>query len=248
MALDIFGSILFVASVLAAGIASVAGFGIGSVLTPLAALQTDMKVAVAAISIPHLVATAIRCWLLRREINKDVLIKFGSFSAIGGLIGAIFHNQSTPAALMYVFAGLLLYVGLIGLLNMSKRLAIPHKWSWLAGIGSGLLGGLVGNQGGIRSAALAGGYHMNKTEFVATATAIGIIVDLVRMPVYLWTEYESLLQILPLIAISTIGCIVGTIAGKSILQKLSDDQFRITVSILFCLLGIYMLVKAFAPT
>ena len=48
----------------AGGIASIAGFGIGSLLTPLLASHYDMRAAVGAVSIPHVIATAIRFWKL----------------------------------------------------------------------------------------------------------------------------------------------------------------------------------------
>jgi hypothetical protein len=53
----------------------------------------------------------------------------------------------------------------------------------VAGAVSGAFGGLVGNQGGIRSAALMG-FEIDKQGFVATATAIALVVDIFRMPVY----------------------------------------------------------------
>src|SRR5574337_446417 len=48
----------------AGGIASVAGFGIGSLLTPLFALRVGTRLAVAAVSVPHVLATALRFWRL----------------------------------------------------------------------------------------------------------------------------------------------------------------------------------------
>jgi uncharacterized membrane protein YfcA len=56
--------------VLAGTIASVAGFGIGSVLTPLLAVRAEAKLAVAAVSIPHVVGTAVRFWLLRGDVDR----------------------------------------------------------------------------------------------------------------------------------------------------------------------------------
>ena len=56
-----------VAAVIAGGIASISGFGIGSILTPLLAILVGTKVAVAAVSIPHLIATALRFALLREQ-------------------------------------------------------------------------------------------------------------------------------------------------------------------------------------
>ena len=58
--------VLFVASVLAGAIAALAGFGIGSILTPLLAVSVGTKDAVVAVSVPHLVATALRFWKMRQ--------------------------------------------------------------------------------------------------------------------------------------------------------------------------------------
>lgn len=240
---DVFQVILFIISAFAAGVAALSGFGIGSILTPLLATQIDIKLAVAAISIPHLIATALRFWMLRKHVNKQVFIRFGSFSAVGGLLGALFHAKANDPVLVYVFSGLLMYVGLSGLMGWSQKFRIGKAWSWLAGIISGVLGGLVGNQGGIRSAALLG-FDLTKSEFIATATAIGIIVDLARMPVYFVTEGDDLLKNWWFIAIATAGCVVGTFAGRRLLSMLSENVFRLLVSGLILVLGAYMTTHA----
>ncbi len=240
---DSFQIILFTVSAFAAGVAALSGFGIGSLLTPLLSTQIDLKLAVAAISVPHLVATSLRFWMLRKNINRQVFIKFGSFSALGGLLGAVFHAKVNSPLLIYLFAFLLIYVGLTGLSGWFQKFRINHSWSWLAGLCSGGLGGLVGNQGGIRSAALLG-LNLSKEELVSTATAIGVIVDLARMPVYFVTEGKDLLNIWPLVAIATAGCVVGTMAGKKLLSCISDKQFRLIVFSLILILGAYMTTQA----
>ena len=58
-------SVVLLGAVAAGAVASVSGFGIGSLLTPLLALHAGTKTAVAAVSIPHLIGTAIRFWRLR---------------------------------------------------------------------------------------------------------------------------------------------------------------------------------------
>jgi uncharacterized membrane protein YfcA len=72
-------------------IAAVAGFGIGSVLTPTLAIHSGTKLAVAAISIPHFIGTAQRFWILREHVDRRIVLGFGIASAIGGLIGALIH-------------------------------------------------------------------------------------------------------------------------------------------------------------
>ena len=59
---------LVVASAVAGGVvASVTGFGIGSLLTPALAWQMDTRIAVAAVSIPHFIGTAFRLEFLHRK-------------------------------------------------------------------------------------------------------------------------------------------------------------------------------------
>jgi len=59
--------VVAVLAALAGGIASIAGFGIGSLLTPLVASQYGMKTAVGAVAIPHFIATVLRFWRLRSD-------------------------------------------------------------------------------------------------------------------------------------------------------------------------------------
>src|SRR6266446_3716507 len=92
-------------------VAAVAGFGIGSLLTPLLALHVGTKTAVAAVSIPHLVGTSIRFWFLRRKVDRALLWRFGLTSAAGGLAGALLHAWASSRALATVFGGLLVFAG-----------------------------------------------------------------------------------------------------------------------------------------
>lgn len=56
----LFNVLFLVLSIVAGGIASISGFGIGSLLTPVIASQHTMKIAVAVVSIPHLITTLVR--------------------------------------------------------------------------------------------------------------------------------------------------------------------------------------------
>jgi uncharacterized membrane protein YfcA len=114
-----------------------------------------------------------------------------------------------------------------------------RRTGWIAGVLSGALGGLVGNQGGIRSAALLG-YDLSPAKFVATATAAGLIVDAARMPVYVVTEHARLIPLTPLISIASIGAVIGTFAGAHLLKKIPPRLFRTIVGVLVLALGIYM--------
>jgi uncharacterized membrane protein YfcA len=184
-----FDVVVAAVAVVAAAIAAIAGFGIGSLLTPLLALRFGTKLAVAIVSVPHFVATAFRFATLRRHVDRRVLIEFGIMSAIGGLIGALLNAKLSSPALTIVFALLLILAGTSSLFGWTERIHLGRTGTWIAGQLSGFFGGLVGNQGGIRSAALLG-FDIPKERFVATATAIALMVDGARMPVYIVTQHR----------------------------------------------------------
>jgi uncharacterized membrane protein YfcA len=228
----IYQIILAIAATIAGGVASLAGFGIGSLLTPLLALKTGLGVAVAGISIAHFFGTALRFFLLRKSINRQILITFGLTSAAGGLAGALLHSIFQNIVLTIIFGCLLIFAGISGLTGLSEKLTFRGPWVWLAGGISGLFGGLVGNQGGIRSAALLG-FKLNRDQFVATATGIALMVDAARVPVYLATQWSEIASIWQFILIATIGVIIGTLGGKKILEKLPESVFKKQWQLLF---------------
>ncbi len=220
-----YDALLAAAGLGAGALASVVGFGIGSMLTPVLALSAGTKVAVAAVSIPHLVGTALRFSQLYRHVDWRVFFTFGLVSAAGGLLGAILHTQSDGSSLAILFGALLILVAISELTGFSRRIRFDGPLAWVAGLVSGLLGGLVGNQGGIRSGALMG-FHMKRDAFVGTATAIGLVIDAVRMPIYFATDRDAVTAIWPAVAIATAGVVVGTLAGKRLLARVPEAWFH----------------------
>lgn len=234
-----FAVLLAATALLSGGIAAVTGFGVGSLLTPVLALQTGTKLAVAAIAIPHFVGTAQRFWMLRRHVDRRVFLGFGVASAIGGLVGALVGARVSSRALAVVFGTLLLLAGVSELTGWIERVRWGRQAAWVAGGLSGALGGLVGNQGGIRSAAMLG-FDVQKESFVATATAIALFVDGARLPVYLWTQGREIVGIWPLVLAATAGVVIGTAVGTPVLQRMPQRIFRRVLGVLLVVLGGYM--------
>ena len=244
--MDAFALIAAVAAVIAGAIASIAGFGVGSVLTPVVSTQFDVRLAIAIVSLPHLAGTFVRFLLVRTRIDRDVLLGFGAASAIGGLIGAALQAIVQSSALAIVFGLLLVFAGIGSLTGFAQRMRFSGRRSALVGGGlSALLGGLVGNQGGIRAAALLG-FDVERDAFVATATAVALIVDGARIPVYLATQGADLAPHWPLIALLAGSAVAGTLLGGWTLRRMSEVVFRRVVGLLLVLLGIYTLTRAFS--
>jgi uncharacterized membrane protein YfcA len=169
-------------------------------------------------------------------------VHFGICSAVGGLLGALFQSKADNPILTIAFGVLLLFAGISGLAGWSERMRFRRGTAWIAGALSGLFGGLVGNQGGIRSAALLS-FQLEKKSLVATATATGVIVDIARMPVYLATQTQALLSAKVNIALALAGCLIGTFWGVKLLERIPEPRYKQALSLLICALGIYMILK-----
>ncbi|HSP33014.1 MAG TPA: sulfite exporter TauE/SafE family protein [Thermoanaerobaculia bacterium] len=238
----VFFVIVFVAAFLAGSISAVAGFGIGSILTPVLGLGIGAKLAVAAASIPHLFGNALRLWTLRDRVDKEVLKTFGAMSAAGALAGALLHAAVSSHAFKILFGAALVVFGAAGVMGWTEHLRLGRRGAWVGGGVSGLLGGLFGNQGGVRAAAMLG-FNVRKDVFVATAVAIALVVDGARMPVYAFSVGRSLLTVWPIIATAITGVVLGTLLGRSVLGRIPERWFRRIVSALLVVLGIAVLLS-----
>jgi uncharacterized membrane protein YfcA len=234
---------VLVVAVFAGATATVVGFGIGSLLTPLLALRFGTAVAVAAVTLPHAAATAVRCWRLRANIDRHVLVRFGLLSALGGLAGALLYTRLGAISLTRILGGLLLLTAAAQLTGWMSRWHPHGPVVALLGLCSGFFGGVAGNQGGLRAAALTA-FRLSPASLVATATATGLLVDAARTPIYLIGAGQRLLQLWLPIGIAGVGVLVGTLLGERVLMGLSPARFGRLVGVAVGLLGAWLLSGA----
>jgi uncharacterized protein len=192
---------------------------------------------VAIAAVPHFFGTAIRCWTLRKAIDRRLLGTFGWLGAVGSLIGALLHSVIGVMASSMILSAVLIAGGIWGLSSFGDRFRLPARLSHIAGALSGVLGGLVGNQGGIRAIALLP-FNLEKHAFIATSTAIALLVDLSRVPVYFYADGSSIIEHVPLVSLCTVAVVVGTLAGSKVTLIFPQSVFPKVVAIAVLILGI----------
>jgi uncharacterized membrane protein YfcA len=232
-----------VVAVFSGATAAVAGFGIGSLLTPLLAIELGGVTAVAAVVVPHAIATALRAWRLRRSIDWAVLRRFGLLSAAGGLAGALLFARLGGSTVLRVLGGLLVLTAASVLTGWAERVRFGGVIVWPLGFLSGFFGGVVGNQGGLRAAAMLG-FRLTPAAFVATSTAVGLLVDAARVPIYAWRAGPAIAAAWLTIATASLGVVVGTLLGERLLFGLPPALFRRLVAGLVGALGVWLLLAA----
>jgi hypothetical protein len=228
-------------AVLGGAVAAVSGFGIGSLLTPFLLISFAAADAVVIVAVPHAVATTVRFFRLRKDIDRPTFREFGIASAVGGLAGAVLQPILGSGPLTIVLAVLLLAAGTSELARRPFPLPTTPFWRLTGGILSGVFGGLVGNQGGIRSAALLG-FRLDTRTLVATATASALLVDAARVPIYVLLRGSVLTATVPLWAAGTLGVVVGTFMGVPLLSKIPTKLYRQVVGGLLVALGVSLVI------
>jgi hypothetical protein len=156
------------------------------------------------------------------------------------MAGALIYTRLGPGALTRVLGGLLLLTAVAQLTGWSSRWQPRGPVVALFGLLSGFFGGIAGNQGGLRSAALTA-FGLPPLGFVATATATGLLVDAARTPVYLWNSWRVMFELWTPIGVATVGVLIGTFFGERMLLGLSPRRFGQTIGVAIGALGIWML-------
>jgi uncharacterized membrane protein YfcA len=229
-------------SIVGGAIAAVSGFGIGSVLTPFLLFWFPTAEAVAIVSIPHAVATVVRGYRLRHDVHVPTFKQFGIASAVGGLIGAALQPALASSALSIVLGVLLFTAGVSQLLGRPIPLPATHTWRIVGGALSGAFGGLVGNQGGLRAAALLG-FDLDARALVATATASALFVDAARMPIYVFVRGNVLTHTSPYWIAGSVGVIIGTTIGVPILGRIPPALYRTLIATLLMALALVLIAS-----
>ena len=236
-------NILFVSvSYLAAVAATLAGFGSSTLLVPVAIHFMDVRTAVFIVACFHLFNNLFKIRLFWRKIDFKTFLLFGIPSIIFAFTGAFFISILPVDIIKKVLGVFLIIYAIYSLIK--PRFAIKKsKWTAIAGGSfSGLLAGLIGLGGAIRGAFLVT-FNLAKEIYVGTSAAIATVIDLTRIPTYIFTgaarEIESYIILLLFLIVSAY---FGVRTGKALLNRINQDTFRRIVSVALFLVGIKILI------
>jgi len=218
------------------------GFGVGTIMMPVMALFFDVKVAIFLAAIVHFFNNMSRIALYRLEINWKIIQRFGVVSIIGAFAGS-YAQIYLDSVWLKVGVGLFLTTyALLSLIPNNVKLELPNSVDFIGSFLSGLIGGLIGNQGAIRSLYLLN-YGLEKKELIVSSALIAVIIDSTRIPVYAYTHFHYLQDNIVLLSLIVLSAILGTVVGSRILPKVSYDLFKKIILIGVLILGVLMTLR-----
>ena len=247
------------AALIAAGLTLYSGFGLGTLLLPVFALFFPAEMAVVATAMVHGANNVFKVSLLGRYADREVVLKFGLPAIAAAVLGALalgwfaqsdssltievneeVFSEITPVKL--IIGLLMIGFALFELLPRFRVLEFDRRYLPLGGLLSGFFGGLSGHQGALRSAFLAKA-GLTTERFVASNAAIGFLVDLTRISVYvaLFTAaggHASEFSGWPLVITGAVSAFCGVLLGKRFLHKVKMTSVQTLVGVLLFGVGL----------
>lgn len=230
------------------------GFGLGTILTPVFMIFFPVELAIALTGVVHFFNNVFKLFLVGRNANKEVLIRFGLPAVIAAIAGSwillnindvqplfsyeAFGKHYEVYPVKFIIAVLLVIFASIDFIPYFNNLQFNKDKLPIGGALSGFFGGLSGNQGALRSAFLikAG---LSKEAFVGTAVVISTFVDFTRLSMYATHFTKSgLTENLTLIFSATLSGILGTYLGNKLIKKVTLRFLQITIAIMLIIISL----------
>lgn len=230
------------------------GFGLGTILTPVFMIFFPVELAIALTGVVHFFNNIFKLFLVGKNANKEVLLRFGVPAVIAAIVGSwillnmtdlqpLFsynafgkHFEVYPVKL--IISILLIIFASIDLIPYFNMLQFGKDKLPIGGALSGFFGGLSGNQGALRSAFLikAG---LSKEAFVATAVVVSTFVDFTRLSIYATRFTKSgLTDNLTLVICATLAGIAGAYWGNKLLKKVTLRFLQVTIAIMLIIISL----------
>ena len=228
-------------ALLAEILGTVGGFGSSLFFVPIASFFLDFHSVLGITAIFHVSSNITKIAFFRKGFDKNIVIWVGVPAVIFVIIGAYLSKFLENFYLEIVLAIFLILTSLTFLIFKNIVIKATIKNSFLGGLFSGLIAGLIGTGGAIRGITLAS-FNLPIKTFIATSAIIDLGIDISRGFVYYSNGFvhKHDLYLIPFLLVTSI---IGTFLGKKILNKISEEKFKSIVLILIFITGVITLVK-----
>lgn len=248
--------IIALSAFLASGLTFFSGFGLATVLTPVLILFFPTPIAISLTAIVHFLNNIFKLILTGKNINKEVLLKFGVTAMIGAVFGSFtlvmiaqksfiisyyLFNHSFKVELVNLTIGMIILSFVMAeMLPEINKVSINKNLLPIGGILSGFFGGLSGHQGAFRSLFLIK-CNLSKEQFIATGILIACLVDVIRLSIYGVSFLNMEIgKDFYLLILTVISAFLGSYIANKYMQKITIKLIKniITVLLLFISLGL----------
>jgi hypothetical protein len=196
----------------------------------------DIKTAIFIVAFFHLFNNLFKIRMFWNKIDFKTFLLFGIPSIILAFTGAALISVMQLDIIKSILGGFLIIYSIYTLVNPKFALKKSKFQAVIGGSFSGLLAGLIGMGGAIRSAFLIA-FNLPKEVYIATSAMIAVVIDATRIPTYFFTKTVQGSGHYVFLLFLFVSAYLGVKTGKILLKKISQKTFRKIVSIALLLAG-----------
>lgn len=236
-----------------AGLTFFSGFGLATVLTPIFILFFPVPIAIGLTAIVHFFNNLFKFFLVGKNANKEVFLKFGLPAMLGAVFGSFtllimtkknfminyqLFNHNFHVEFINLIIGILIFSFVIlETLPLSSKISLNKNLLPIGGILSGFFGGMSGHQGAFRSIFLLK-CNLSAEQFIATGIVIAFFVDIVRLPIYGINFLNAeIIHEFPLMAFTVLSAFLGSYLANKYMQKVTIKLIKITITIMLVIIS-----------
>lgn len=231
--------LIFLIAFIAATVSGAAGFGGALLLLPVLTVMVGIKAAVPILTIGQIFGNASRIWFGRKELKWKPILLF-LLTAIPLTIVGSYLFTDIDSKKIKTGIGVFLILLVVYRRIKTKKIVPGDKGMLFGGGFTGFLSGLAGSAGPL-GAAFFLGLNLTATAYVASEAFTALAMHLTKMFVY--NKYSLIGQTELYYGLFIgVAMILGSWAGKKIIEKLSREKFIILVEILLIISGLQMII------
>lgn len=220
-------------------LATISGFGLGTVLTPLMLFLVPYQPAIVFVALVHWFHEIVKTFLFRKHIDWSLFFLFGLSGMIGSFLGALFIGYNADI-LSFLFGFFLIIYSSVFLLIGRWQLHISPPKIVAGGFTTGFCAGIFGIRGELSALFLAS-CSLPKEVYLATIASCGLLFDSTRLATYLFLpiHFDNWLWIAFFAALPAVT--IGAFFGRLMVNKIPQDRFRTIIAIFLIMVGIKLI-------
>jgi hypothetical protein len=223
-------------TLIAATLGTIAGFGTSTLMIPVLVIFFPPVEAIFLVAIIHWFGNIWNVTLFRSGFNTRLLILFGVVGLVTSYLGAYISLGASEEILLRILGAFLVGYALFVAFQSKFKIPAGNLTALSGGALSGFFAGIFGIGGPLRSAFLSA-FDLPKAVFIATAGAIGLLVDSTRIIAYFaggaTLPKELWYGLFLFIPISFVGARIA----KKVVDKIPQSKFRIVVGAFLLVIG-----------
>ena len=228
-------------TLIASIVGTVSGFGTWTIMIPVLVLFLPPAEAIFLVAIIHWFGNVWKVSLFRKGFDLKLVALFGVVGLVTSYAGAALSLRAESLVMLRALGVFLILYPLFLFLQPRFKIPATQSVAFFGGAASGFCAGLFGIGGAIRGLFLSA-FDLPKAVYIATAGAIGLLVDSTRIITYvaggsllsprLWW---GLLIFLPV-------SFVGARIAKRVVSRIPQQHFRMAIAVFLLLIGLKLVI------